>query len=114
MPLALFTLGVYLAQTDVLAMFKKTKLYLFSAVRLVVIPLISMFVLSFLPEGFAEMKMALLIVSACPTGSNIAVYAQLYDSDYSYAVETVIVSTLWSVVSIPLIVQAAEWFHFAT
>lgn len=111
-PLAMFTIGIYFAQTDPAKMFKKGKLYLLSAVRLLVIPLVSMLVLSFLPAEFAEMKLALLIVSACPTGSNVAVYAQLYDSDYSYAVETVIISTLLSVITIPAIVQVAEMIHF--
>lgn len=111
-PIAMFTIGIYFAQTNPAAMFRKPKLYLLSAVRLLVIPLISMAVLWFLPAEFAEMKLALLIVSACPTGSNVAVYAQLYDSDYSYAVETVIISTLLSVVSIPLIVRIAEMIQF--
>ena len=108
----MFTIGIYLAQTNPAKMFKKTKLYLLSAVRLLIIPLVSMLVLFLLPKEFAEMKMALLIVSACPTGSNVAVYAQLYNSDYASAVETVIISTLLSVVSIPLIVQLAEMIHF--
>lgn len=111
-PLAMFTIGIYLAQTNPAQMFKKPKLYLLSAVRLFLIPLVSMVVLWFLPAEFAEMKMALLIVAACPTGSNVAVYAQLYDSDYSYAVETVIISTLLSIVTLPLIVQLAEMLHF--
>lgn len=111
-PIAMFTIGIYLAQTNPAAMFRKGKLYLLSAVRLFVIPLVSMAVLWFLPAEFAEMKLAILIVSACPTGSNVAVYAQLYDSDYSYAVETVIISTLLSVVSIPVIVRIAEMIQF--
>ena len=111
-PLAMFTIGIYFAQTDPAKMFKKGKLYLLSAVRLLVIPMVSMLVLSFLPAEFAEMKLALLIVSACPTGSNVAVYAQLYDSDYSYAVEIVIISTLLSVITIPAIVQVAEMIRF--
>ena len=111
-PLAMFTIGIYLAQTNPAKMFKKPKLYLLSAVRLLIIPLISMIVLFFLPDEFPEMKMALLIVAACPTGSNVAVYAQLYDSDYSYAVETVIISTLLSVVTIPLVVQLAGMIRF--
>ena len=111
-PLAMFTIGIYLAQTNPARMFSKPKLYLLSAVRLFLIPLISMAVLFLLPAEFAELKMALLIVSACPTGSNVAVYAQLYDSDYTYAVETVIISTLLSIISIPLIVQVAEMIHF--
>ena len=111
-PLAMFTIGIYLAQTNPAKMFKKPKLYLLSAVRLLIVPLISMAVLFLLPAEFAEMKMALLIVAACPTGSNVAVYAQLYDSDYAYAVETVIISTLLSIITIPLIVQIAGMINF--
>ena len=111
-PLAMFTIGIYLAQTNPAKMFRKPKLYLLSAVRLFIIPLLSMAVLFLLPAEFAELKMALLIVAACPTGSNVAVYAQLYDSDYTYAVETVIISTLLSIITIPLIVQIAEMIHF--
>lgn len=111
-PIAMFTIGIYLAQTNPAAMFRKGKLYLLSAVRLMVIPLVSMAVLWLLPAELEEMKLALLIVSACPTGSNVAVYAQLYDSDYSYAVETVIISTLLSIISIPLVVQIAETIQF--
>ena len=108
----MFTIGIYFAQVKPLKMFTNPKLYLLSLVRLLIIPLVSMAVLFFLPQEFAELKMALLIVAACPTGSNVAVYAQLYDSDYSYAVETVIISTLLSVVSIPLIVKIAEMVQF--
>jgi len=43
----------------------------------------------------------LLIASACPVGSNVAVYAQLHNKDYVYAVETVVLSTLFSIVTIP-------------
>lgn len=111
-PIAMFTIGIYFAQTNPAAMFQKPKLYLLSVVRLILIPLISMAVLWFLPAEFAEMKLALLIVAACPTGSNVAVYAQLYDSDYSYAVETVIISTLLSIFSIPVIVRIAEMIQF--
>ena len=46
--------------------------------------------------------------AACPTGSNIAMYAQLYDQDYPYAVETVVISTLLCIVSMPAIVMLAQ------
>ena len=58
-------------------------------------------------KDFHEMKMALLIVASCPVGSNVAVYAQLHQKDYAYAVENVIISTLLSVVTIPAIVWLA-------
>lgn len=73
--------------------------------RLVIISLISLLILSLVPAGYADMKQAILIASACPVGSNIAVYAQLHDKDYNYAVETVLVSTLFSIITIPCIVM---------
>ncbi|MBR2810768.1 MAG: hypothetical protein IKD69_05240 [Solobacterium sp.] len=54
------------------------------------------------------MKLAFLIAAACPTGSNIAMYAQLYDQDYLYAVETVVISTLLCIISMPAIVMLAR------
>ena len=103
-PLAMFTVGIYLAQTDVPGMFRKKKLYFVSLVRLAVIPLVSVLALSLLPEAWHDMKLALLLAAACPVGSNVAVYAQLHEKNYSYAVETVVLSTLLSLISIPAIV----------
>ena len=102
-PLAMFTVGVYLAQTDLVKMFARKTLYLVSALRLLVIPLLSLLILSLLPSSMHVMKTVLLIVAACPVGSNVAVYAQLHGKDYPYAVETVIISTLLSIVTIPFI-----------
>lgn len=102
-PLAMFTVGVYLAQTDLVKMFGRRTLYLVSALRLLVIPVLSLLILSLLPFSMHVMKTVLLIVAACPVGSNVAVYAQLHGKDYPYAVETVIISTLFSIVTIPFI-----------
>jgi predicted permease len=101
-PLAMFTVGVYLAQTDLPGMLRRKSLYLVSALRLLVIPAISLLVLSVLPDSMEQMRTALAITAACPVGSNVAVYAQLHGKDYPYAVETVVISTLLSIVTIPL------------
>lgn len=103
-PLSMFTVGVYLAQTDLLAMFCRKSVYLVCLVRLIIIPLIALAILYFVPNTYLEMKLAILIASGCPVGSNIAVYAQLHDRDYPYAVQTVVVSTLFSIITIPVIV----------
>ena len=107
-PLAMFTVGIYLAQTDILAMIKRYKLYGISLVRLLVIPLVGLLLLSLVPATQMDMKLALLIAAACPVGSNVAVYAQLHNKDYGYAVETVVISTLFSVLTIPGIVWLAQ------
>ncbi len=109
-PLAMFSVGIYLAQTDLASMFKKKILYLISLSRMIVIPLIFVLILKFVPNTWYDIKLAVLIASSCPVGSNIAVYAQLYDEDYRYAVETVVVSTLLSIICVPFVVYIAEHF----
>ncbi len=105
-PLAMFTVGIYLAQTDIPGMLKRRSVYMIALVRLLVIPAVSLLLLSLLPQSLHDMKLVLLLAIACPVGSNVAVYAQLHGKDYPYAVETVIISTLFSIVSIPLLM----WF----
>lgn len=103
-PLAMIILGVYLAQTDLLRMFRTGRLYWVSAVRLVLIPLLSLAVLMLLPAEYRDIKAALLLVAAAPVGSNVAVYAQKLNLDYTWAVQTVCVSTLLSIVTMPAII----------
>lgn len=102
-PLAMFTVGIYLAQTDLKKMFQKKHVYLICFFRLCMIPLLCLGILWFIPEKYGDMKGAILIAAACPVGSNIAVYAQRYDKDYKYAVETVVISTLFSIITIPCV-----------
>jgi predicted permease len=107
-PLAMFTVGVYLAQTDIKKMFFRRSLYAVSGVRLLVVPAIVFLLMWLVPQAWYDMKLALLIAAACPVGSNVAVYAQLHGKDYPYAVETVIVSTLLSIVTIPVMTSIAQ------
>lgn len=102
-PIAMFAIGVYMAQTDILKMFAKPRLYLVSLVRMVIIPAVAIALLSVLPASMNEMKLAVLIAAACPVGSNVAVYAQLHNKDFAYAVETVVISTLLSIITLPLV-----------
>lgn len=106
-PLAMFTVGIYLAQTDIKKMLATKRLYLLSALRLIVIPAVSLALLSLLPKDLFEMKLALLICAACPVGSNVAVYAQLHNKDHRYAVQTIVISTVLSVAAIPAMVRLA-------
>lgn len=108
-PLAMFAIGVYLAQTNILQMVKKKNLYKVSLVRLLVIPIAALMIIWLVPGQMYELKMAVFIATACPVGANIAVYAQLHNKNYSYAVETVVISTLWSIVSLPAMVWIMEY-----
>lgn len=107
-PLAMFTVGIYLAQTDIRRMCCRRSNYFVAVVRLLLVPLLAVLLLSLLPAELHDMKMALLIAVSCPVGSNVAVYAQLHGKDYTYGVETVVTSTLFSILTIPAIVWLAQ------
>jgi predicted permease len=107
-PLAMFAIGVYLAQAHLADMLHRAGLYKVSLSRLLVAPLVTLAILCLLPESLLDLKLAILIAQACPVGLNVAVYAQLHDADYVYAVETIVVSVLLSIVSIPLVVGLAQ------
>ena len=103
-PLAMFTVGIYLAQVNMRSMLRHRAVYEVALVRLLVIPLVSLLLLSLLPRVLNDMKFALLLATACPVGTNVAVYAHLHRKNYPYAVETVVISTLFSIITSPAVV----------
>ena len=107
-PIAMIVLGVYLAQANIKELFTESVLYINAAVRLIVIPLVTIAILTFLPANLKMAKFALLIVASAPVGSNVAVYAQLNGMDYTYASKTVCMSTLLSIATMPLIMFVAQ------
>lgn len=81
--------------------------YMLSAVRLVLIPLLTLFLL--LIMGLEKnIVTAILIAASAPVGANIAVYAQLHGKDYIYVSKTVVFSTSLSLVTLPLVLLLAQ------
>ena len=105
-PLAMLVLGCYLAQTEPKKLVTTPRLYWMSAVRLLLIPLATLLVFWPLPIA-SEIKYAVFIAASAPVGANVAVYAQLHGKDYPYACQTVALTTLLSIVTLPLMVMAA-------
>lgn len=107
-PVAMIILGVYLAQTDLQGMLGRLRLYYVSAIRLLVIPLLSVVLMTAFLGHTGKIGLSLLLAASAPVGSNVAVYAQKLGLDYTYAVQIVCISTLLSVVSMPLVLGAAQ------
>lgn len=106
-PLAMIVLGSYLAQSDLKKLFTSPGLYKLSAVRLILIPLVTLLALHFIPVR-PEILMTVFIGASTPTGANVAVYAQLYDKDYPYACQVVALTTLLSIITLPLMLMLAD------
>ncbi|MBQ6334550.1 MAG: AEC family transporter [Erysipelotrichaceae bacterium] len=107
-PLAMLSSGVYLAQSDLLTAIRKKEVYFLCLVRLIIIPLVTLVVLRVLPLGSDTVKMAILLGAACPVGSNVAIFAQQYGKDFKKGVEYVCISTLLSIISLPLVMFIAN------
>jgi hypothetical protein len=108
-PIAMIILGCYLATGKIAELFKDRGAYITAGLRLIVIPLITVALFSSLPQSLNPIRIAVLISASAPVGANVAVYAGLHDQDYSQAVRLVCLSTLFSVITIPLIVLLATW-----
>lgn len=106
-PLGMLILGCYLAQTRLKEIFTTPRLYRLSAVRLIIIPLITLLVFWPLPVE-REIKLAVFIAAGAPVGVNVAVYAQLYGMDYPYACQAISLSTLLSTITLPLMLLGAN------
>lgn len=110
-PVAMITLGVYLGQMEGKEMFRGKETYLCILLRLVAIPLATFGVLSLFPKEFLAIKLAVLTAAAAPVGSNVAIFAQLNGLKYTDAVKSVALSTIFSIVTMPVIlgIAAMAW-----
>lgn len=108
-PTAMIILGGYLAQTDIKQLFTEGRLYYAAAIRLIIIPVCTIFMLSLFYNIPYEVRLSILIAASAPAGSNVAVYAQRLNKDYVYAVKTVCLSTLLSILTMPVCIYIAEW-----
>jgi len=109
-PVAMLLLGAFLANVKFGSIFKNIHLYIVSILRLLVLPLICMFVLKLIPIGETA-YMSLLILSACPVATMIAIFAQRYNLDRGYASQLVAINTVVSIFTIPLVVYISSFIN---
>lgn len=108
-PIAMVIIGFYMAQISFKELFISRNGYAVSAVRLLIIPLMTTLLAAVMPFGNFAFKLTIIILAAAPIGSNVAVYAQIYGGNYKAAAGEVVLSTLLSVITMPLIIQISEY-----
>lgn len=106
-PLAMMVAGFSVAQADIRRMCTRFRLYFVSAIKLIIFPLCMIPVL-FLMHLPREVSMTMLIAAACPAATTGTMMAIRYKQNYTYASEIFALSTVLSVLTMPLIVLAAE------
>ena len=106
-PIAMILMGTYLAKLPLKKLLDK-RAYGCVLFRLVIIPAVILLVFWALPVATMDIALAAFLAAATPVGANICVFAQQYDCDYEFSVVTVCLSTLLSVVTVPLLVSFAQ------
>ena len=107
-PLAMIILGTYLAKMTVKEMVTGKSAYVCTFLRLIVIPVATLFVLWLIPGVKTEIKQVILIACCTPVGSNVAIFAKQYDKDYKLSVVTVCLSTLLCIITVPVFYTFVE------
>ncbi|HJC48054.1 MAG TPA: AEC family transporter [Candidatus Lachnoclostridium pullistercoris] len=105
-PIAMIVAGANLAQGNLLASLKKVRVYYISFLKLIAAPVITVVLLFFLSGDF-NVSMTIFVASACPAGAMGTMFALRYNRDSNYASELFAVSTILSMLTIPLMAAAA-------
>lgn len=106
-PLAMLIAGISVAQTDFLSMFKKKRLYVITLIKLFVLPLIMLGILVLIRVN-TTVAYTILVASACPVAATCTAFSLRFQKNYRYASEMYALSTLCSLISIPVLIYAAE------
>ena len=104
MPLSMIVIGSSLGSVSLLDAFKKGKLYLMCVLRLLLCPLL-VWLLAGLITDDLMLRVTATIIAAAPSGVVVSVLAIQYDWDAVFTSEGVLLSTVFSMLTIPLIVS---------
>lgn len=106
-PLAMVIIGVQMSAVDIPKLFRDTRLYGVTAIKLLLIPAFVMLVL--LPFRLDPvMYIAVVILAGCPVAGATSLMCQIAGRDTSYGAKLVTFSTIISVVTLPVVAAVAK------
>lgn len=102
-PIAMLIIGATLANMPIKKVFNELRIYPYTFMKQVVIPVVAYPILSFFIKDALILGITLIMISM-PVGNSAVLFATEYDGDVSLAAKTVFMTTLLSIGTIPLIV----------
>ena len=106
-PLAMLIIGSYVAKVDLHSFVSDFAVYKMAALRLLVAPALFVVCLLFIRPS-QELFVTSVIQAACPVAANTVLFSVQYKRDSALASKTVAVSTVLSIISIPLMTILAQ------
>ena len=110
-PISVLITGALLATRTPKQIFGSGKIYYFSAMKLIGIPLVVCLIGKVLCLAFnfpADIVLFATVEAALPAAATITMFAEMYDLDAGYAAQTVGTSSLLSVGTLPLVILIAK------
>lgn len=116
-PLSMLVIGLRLAEIDLRGFFKSIHLYVCLFLRHIALPLAVFGVMVLLklvglPITY-EVFMVTLILAAAPAASSATMFAEKYDCDAPHITKVVAVSTILSILTMPLLCMLADFVFVA-
>ncbi len=106
-PLAMLVIGSYVARVDLRSFVSDLAVYRMAALRLIVSPALFLLLL-FLFRPERELFISCAIQASCPVAANTVLFAVQYGGDSQLASKSVAVSTVLSIVTIPVFTVLAQ------
>lgn len=111
-PLSMTMLGMKFAESKLKEFFLDYRVYAAAGFKLVLSPVIA-FCLTLLLSTFMNVEpiaLNIIALSAMPTANNVMMFSSLYGKDTAFAAKLVLISTILSVITIPLALMLVEVF----
>lgn len=109
-PLSMMVIGISLADIKFQELFTDVRLLKFAFVKLLIVPIIAMLIICRVVDNQLICEVCLIMMGT-PAASMCAMLSQQYGGDYELAARGVALTTIFSVVTIPIVSEIV--FHIA-
>lgn len=107
-PLGMILLGGYLARSQLKEIFFVRKNYWTVANRLIISPIVGILLLWLLPITNEQVLLTLVIANCTPIAVNTALFSQLYGGDYEYGARLIVLASLLSMGTMPIMITLSN------
>lgn len=101
-PLSMMLIGSSIASSDLKSMLQDKKMYLFLLLRVLVLPILTTYWIHLLPVA-STLQTLFVILLSMPVGSFVVLILEEYGDDADCAARGVVLSTLFSLLTLPVI-----------
>lgn len=107
-PIAMIVIGGYIGGVDIKSFISDFSIYKMSFLRLIISPLLCLGLLLLIrPEN--DLFLTIIIQACMPVAANAVMFSVQFKKDYALASKAVAVSTLFSILTIPLFTLLSQW-----